>query len=46
MFGTGFEFWVVFDKVIMHTGAPIFGTSSFLTEGSPGNVPRRVDGLN
>jgi len=43
---TGSGFWVVFNKVIMHTGAPVFGTSSCLTGGSPGNVLRRVDGLN
>lgn len=38
--------WAVFDEVIMQIVAPVFGTSSCITEGSPRNVPRRLDGLN
>lgn len=46
MSGIYFEVWVVFDEVIMHNSAPIFGTSSFITGGYPKNVPKRFYGLN
>ena len=44
--GTDSSVWVVFDEFIMQTSAPIFGTISCITRGSPGHVPRRLDGLN
>lgn len=44
--GTRYGLGVVFDEVIMHTSAPVFGTSSCFTEASRGNVLRRADGLN
>lgn len=44
--GTDSLAWAMFDEIIIHTGALVFGTSSCLTGGSPRNVPRRFDGLN
>lgn len=46
MSGTDSRVWAMFYEVIMHTDAPVFGTSSYLNGGSPGNVPRKFDGIN